>query len=86
MNRIHCDCDQYIAVLYDDGYSGTIPTGMIGPTDDVKALASDATSWVTDGLEWDAKRRAVIAYMDNGPSMHADVTIAGAQRVEPPNA
>lgn len=71
---IYLDCGQYVAVLYDDGY-GQHPTGMIGPSEDMKAVSAAALEWVHDGVEWEARRRAELVYMTAEPKVERDIII-----------
>jgi hypothetical protein len=68
------DYEHCYALLFDHVHSTEHPIGFIGAergkdTPMTKDVAAQAAEWISEGLEFDAKRRAVIYYWawEGGP-------------------
>lgn len=81
---IRLDCNQYVAVLYDDAY-GPHPIGMAGPYPIASEAAAKAAEWITEGLEWEVRRRCNVVYMTEEPSVDLDIVVSSPPK-EDPNA
>lgn len=83
MNRIEADLEEYVGILYDEG-AGDLPTGMIGPAKSVKEISGTAAEWISEGLEWNGKRKVVIAYRPNEVNrpLEIDVVLTAGPKVE----
>lgn len=61
MDTISADLGEYVGILYEHG-TGEVPVGAIGPSRELAEVAKEAGRWIADCIEWEGKRKVVIAY------------------------
>lgn len=89
MKIIQPDYNHYYALLFDNYHSTEHPIGFIGAQigEDAPALTdivTKASEWVSEGLEWGGKRRAVIYYWVDFEAPEVDMVLTadhGDERV-----